>query len=117
MASAVSLEYLQSLFNQPGGLPTLLPATDPTNPGKISPAQLPAGALDSFKGEFADEEALTSAYLTAGMTDFAFNDDTTSFWYWNTELTAWVNQQITASAYAQLSAQAQAVVPYVIIPG
>jgi len=116
MASAISYEYLISLSNQPDGIPRLLPSTDPVNPGKIPPSLMPAGTSCSFKGEYADETAITTAYPVANMADFAFNNATTSFWYWNDTLKEWVNQNITEADYLTLSPLEQAVVPYTIIP-
>jgi len=78
MASSISYEFLQSIKGAPGGLATLTPSTDP-NPGTIPIAQLPAGIISPFKGRFTDETALTTAYPTAHLADYAYNTDTSSF--------------------------------------
>ena len=118
MASAVSLEYLQSLEGVANGLATL----DST--GTIPASQLPTSAIDHFKGQFADETALEAAYPTGSLADYAYVTATNSFWYWNAGLTgtdtpsapAWVNQDITDTDYLALSATAKAMVPYIIVP-
>lgn len=110
MASAISLEYLQSIESQPGGLATLDSA------GTIPENQLPVSALSQFKGEFADEAALIAAHPTATLGSYAYVEDTNTNWYWNRALStpAWVNQEITAAAYIALSAAEKAAVPYII---
>lgn len=112
MASAVSLEYLNSIKGQPDGLATL------DNAGKIPTSQLPAGAVETYKGEFATTGDLTLAYPTGNLADYAYVTATLSYWYWNKALTtpAWVNQEIKDTDYNALSATAKASVPYVIVP-
>ena len=112
MASAVSLEYLKSIQGAPGGIPTL------DDKGEIPIGQLPPGAVSPFKGLFATQADLLSAYPTAEMADYAYVTATNSFWYWNQGLTppAWTNQNITEADYLPLSIEAKAMVPYIIVP-
>ena len=118
MASALSLEYLQSIEGVANGLATL----DST--GAVPLTQLPSSVIGLFKGQFADETSLETAFPTATIADFAFVTATNSFWYWNAGLSstdtpnapAWVNQEITDANYLLLSSTAQAMVPYIIIP-
>ncbi|MCL2572637.1 MAG: hypothetical protein FWE11_09565 [Defluviitaleaceae bacterium] len=114
MASSVSLEYLKSLYGQPGGLPTL------DGDGEIPIGQLPS-IVALFKGQFVDEAALVDEFPTASLACYAFVDDTSSFWYWNAGLEdplapAWVNQEITEDDYDLLTDLAKSMVPYIIIP-
>ena len=110
MASAISYEYLKSREGAINGIATL----DGT--GKVPVAQLPDAAIETYKGEYADEAALILAYPTASLADYAYNTDTSSYWYWNDALgtPAWVNQQITEAAYLALSVAERAAVPYII---
>jgi len=112
MASAVSYEYLKSIQGAPGGIPIL------DGDGKIPDTQLPPTIVSPFKGRYADEAELTSARPTAGIADYAYVDDTLSFWYWNIGLVvpAWVNQEIIADDYDQLSDVEKSMVPYLIVP-
>jgi len=112
MASALSFEYLKAIQGVPNGIPTL------DGDGNIPEAQLPPSATSPFKGEFADVVALTTAYPTAELADYAYVDDTMSFWYWNPALTvpAWVNQEITETDYGTLTAIQKSMIPYLIIP-
>ena len=112
MASAISYEYLQSILNQAEGLPVLDANT------KILAEHLPDEMVTKYKGEFEDEAALIAAYPAATPSDYAYVTDTQSFWYWNAELStaAWVNQQITATAYMALTTAQRAAVPYIIVP-
>jgi len=112
MASAVSFEYLKSIQGAPNGIPTL------DGDGKLPESQLPASMVSPFKGQFADESDLTDEYPTAGLADYAFIDDTSSFWYWNPALViaAWVNQEITEDDYEDLSDLEKSMVPYLIVP-
>jgi len=112
MASAVSYEYLKSIQGVPNGIPTL------DGSGNIPEAQLPPSATSPFKGQFADETELIDEYPTAGIADFAFVDDTASFWYWNAGLTvpAWTNQEIEETDYLLLSNLAKSMVPYLVLP-
>lgn len=109
--STVSFEYLQSIQGVANGLATL--GAD----GVVPVSQLPEGLLNNYKGEFADEAAITAAYATAVLGDYAYNTETASFWYWSPTLSAWVNQEITATAYMALSDAAKKDVPYIIIAG
>jgi len=90
MASSVSLEYLNSVLEKD----------------------------TIYKGQFADDTALETAYLTASLADFAYVDSTSSFWYWNAGLDtpAWADQNITDTDYLSLSPAAQSMVPYIIVP-
>jgi len=113
MANAVSYEYLKSIQGVANGIPTL------DNSGTIPASQLPTPATSPFKGQFTDETALTTAFPTGSLADYAFVDDTGSFWYWNAGLladAAWVNQEIEETDYLALSALAKSMVPYLIIP-
>jgi len=112
MASAVSLEYLKSIKGAPGGIPSL------DENGEIPDIQLPSSAVSPFKGHFADEAELISEYPVAGMADYAYLDDTHSFWYWNAGLivAAWVNQEITETDYDLLDDIEKSMVPYLIVP-
>jgi len=114
MASGVSLEYLKSLLGAPGGIPTL------DDEGEIPITQLPT-LVALFKGQFPDEAALVDAFPEAGLANFAYVDDTLSFWYWNAGLEdplepAWVNQEITEDDYDLLTDLAKSMVPYLIVP-
>lgn len=112
MASALSYELFEAKQGVADGLATL------DGSGKLESGQLPEEAVNPYKGEFADETALTTAHPTADLGDYAYVTGTTSYWYWNSVLAvaAWVNQQITESAYAALTAAERAAVPYVVIP-
>ena len=112
MASAVSLEYLKSLQGAPNGIPVL------DGDGEIPIGQLPSVAISPFKGQYADEAELVGEYPTASLADYAYVDDTSSFWYWNAGLTtaAWVNQEIEEADYLLLSDLAKSMVPYIIVP-
>lgn len=112
MASALSFELFEAKQGVANGLATL------DGSGQLLSAQLPPEAVSCYKGVFADETALTTAHPTADLGDYAYVNDTTSYWYWNSVITtpAWVNQQITESAYAALTAAERAAVPYVVIP-
>jgi len=112
MSSAISLEYLNSIEGVANGLATL----DGT--GKVPIAQIPGGAIETYKGEFADTTALTTAYPTGNLADYAYVTADLAFYYWNSKLgtPAWVNQNITATNYALLSASEKSAVPYIIIP-
>ena len=111
MASAISLEYLKSIQGTPNGIPNL------NENCKIPISQLPPEVNCVFKGQFADEEELKIKYPTAKIADYAFIDETTSFWYWNAGLTvpAWVNQKIEEAEYLNLSEIERSIVPYIII--
>lgn len=112
MASAVSLEYLNSQKGVANGIASL----DGT--GKIPIGQLPSGAVETYKGEFATSALLIAAFPTGSTADYSYVTGTSSYWYWNSGLTvpAWVNQEITATAYLALTAAAKARVPYIIVP-
>ena len=70
----------------------------------------------NFKGSFPTNTALTQAYATASLADYAYVVSTNSYWYWNAGLAtpAWVNQEITEAAYTVLSTAAKAAVPYIV---
>jgi len=116
-ASAVSHEYLKSIQGVPNGIPNL------DDNGEIPPVQLP-DIVTLFKGQFADEAALRTAFPTASIANYAFVDDTASFWYWNPELLDssddpdpdWVNQEISEEDYLALTMLQKSVVPYLVIP-
>jgi len=116
-ANAVSYEYLKSIQGAPNGIPVL------DENGEIPSTQLP-DIVTLFKGRFVDETALKTAFPEAGIANFAFVDDTASFWYWNPELLDssdepdpdWVNQEITEEDYLGLTALQKSVVPYLVIP-
>lgn len=110
MASTISLEYLNSIQGSPNGLATL------DENGIVPVSQLPDNLLNNYKGEFADEAALVAEYATATLGDYAYSTETSSFWYWSPTLSEWVNQEITATAYLALTADAKADVPYIIVP-
>ncbi|MCL2753045.1 MAG: hypothetical protein FWE44_02730 [Defluviitaleaceae bacterium] len=112
MASAVSYEYLKAIQGVPGGIPTL----DPN--GNIPESQLPPTAISPYKGHYVDEAELVDENPTGILADYAFVDDTASFWYWNSALAipAWVNQEITEDDYNVLSELEKSVVPYLIVP-
>lgn len=76
---------------------------------------MPGGAIETYKGEFANEAAIVAAYATANLADYAWNIDTASYWYWNDALSAWANQEITDTDYLALSAPEKAAVPYIIV--
>lgn len=111
MASALSYELFQAKQGAADGLATL------DGSGKLQSGQLPEEAISCYKGEFADEAALVAAHPTAELGDYAYVTASTSYWYWNSVLAvaAWVNQQITETAYLALSAAERAAVPYVVI--
>jgi len=111
MASAVSYEYLISIKGTPNGIPTL------DGNGEIPTSQLPPTVVSPFKGQFADEAELIDEYPTAGLADYAFVDDTASFWHWNPGLVipAWVNQEITETDYLALTDSARSMVPYLVV--
>lgn len=111
MASSVSYELLQAKQGAANGLATLDASA------KLLAVQLPAEAIQVYKGEYATSAALIAAHVTGSLSDYAYVTETTSYWYWNAEITipGWVNQQITEAAYALLSADEKAAVPYIII--
>jgi len=110
MASAISIEYLLSIEGQANGLATL------DANGTVPTDQLPTIAINNFKGEFATAAALQTAYPTAKVADYAYVTATKSFWYWNIELdtAAWVNQEITTTAYNKLTDEQKAGLSYII---
>lgn len=110
MASAISYEFYSSEKGSVNGIATL------DSSGKLTESQLPAAAIDTYKGIYTDEAALIAAYPAASTGDYARNEATSSYWYWNSDLDtpAWVNQEITAVAYDALSEAARAAVPYII---
>lgn len=112
MASAISYEYYNSKLGVANGVATL------DGSGKIPESQLPAGAVETWKGVFANEAALTTAYPTGEAAWYAYNTATKSTWAWNFSLNAWVNTNITDTAYTALTAAAKvSLIPdYVIVP-
>lgn len=110
MASAVSLEYLQGQKGAINGIASL----DGT--GKIPTSQLPASAVETYKGEFATVITLTTAFPIGVTADYAYVTATSSYWYWNSGLAVpiWVNQETSAVAYLALTSAAKARVPYII---
>jgi len=112
MANAVSYEYLKSIQGVPGGIPTL------DDNGEIPVSQLPSEYASPFKGQYPDEAELIGEYPTAQLADYAFVDDTSSFWFWNPglDVPAWVNQEIEETDYIALTALEQSMVPYLVIP-
>jgi len=111
MASAVSYEYLKAIQGVPGGIPVL------DGEGKIPSTQVPLSLL-LFLGRFATEADLIEEYDEAEMANFAYVDETSSFWYWNAASTieAWVNQEITDEDYDLQTDEEKSMVPYLIIP-
>jgi len=112
MSSAVSLEYLESLVNEPNGIAGL------NSSGKLNPSVLPAGSVETYKGQFATTALLIVAFPVGSIADYAYVDATNSFWYWNAKLVVptWVNQVITPALYNALTTAQKACVPYIIIP-
>jgi len=111
MASTIRYEFYSDQLGAASGMASLDAG------GKLPVAQLPDSAVEVYKGSFADESAIVAAYPTGSLADYAYNEDTSSYWYWNAELTvpAWVDQEITATAYDALSTAEQAAVPYIIV--
>lgn len=112
MASSVSYELFQSKQGVANGLATL----DGT--GKVPVSQLPASAIETYKGQYLTSVTLIIAYPVAALADYAYVTATSSYWYWNAALLipAWVNQEITVAAYNLLSAAEKAAVPYIVEP-
>ena len=112
MASAISYELFQAKRGAANGIASL------GSDSKVPVGQLPAEAISPYKGTYATSAALIAAHATADEGDYAYVTETTSYWYWNAALgtPAWVNQQITESAYAALSTAEKAAVPYIVIP-
>lgn len=112
MASAISYEFLQARKGAANGIASL-----DTN-GKVPLTQLPAEVIETYKGEYATSAALMTAYPAATQADYAYVTETNSYWYWNAALAveAWVNQQITETAYNLLTTDQKAAVPYIILP-
>lgn len=112
MASALSYEMFEAQKGAANGIATL------DSSGLVPVSQLPPQAIETYKGEYADEAAIIAAYPSADLADYAWNVDTDSYWYWNQALgtPAWVNQQITEAAYNALSANEQNAVPYMVNP-
>lgn len=111
MASALSYELFQAKQGVANGIATL----DAT--AKIPVSQLPAGAIETYKGEYATSALLIAAYPTGLLTDYAYVTATSSYWYWNAALAipAWVNQQILEAAYLLLTAAEKDAVPYIVV--
>lgn len=109
MASALSYELFQTKQGTANGIATL----DGT--GKVPVSQLPSAAIETYKGEYDTSASLIVAYPTGSIADYAYVDETTSYWYWNPNLAtpAWVNQQIAEAAYLALTTAERAGVPYI----
>lgn len=71
---------------------------------------------NNYKGRFATSAELQTKYPTASLADYAYVNNTSSYWYWNSGLAtpSWVNQEITESAYLALVSAAKAAVPYIV---
>lgn len=71
---------------------------------------------NNYKGNFDTSIKLQTDYPTASLADYAYVNGTASYWYWNAALgtPAWVNQEITESAYIALSDSVKAAVPYIV---
>ena len=112
MSSSISYEYLNSIEGVANGLATL----DGT--GKVPLTQIPGGAIETFKGEYADLTALTTALTTGNLGDYAYVTADLAFYFWNSKIAtpSWVNQNITAINYNLLSATEKSAVPYITIP-
>jgi hypothetical protein len=110
MASALSYELFVAKQGVANGIATL------DGSGLVPVSQLPPAAIETYKGEYADEAALVAAYPTAALADYAYVTATSSYWYWNDALgtPAWVNQQITEANYLLLSPAERAAVPYIV---
>lgn len=111
MSAVISLPYLNAIKGANNGLATL------DGSGKVPASQLPSSATETYKGQFATSVLLIAAFPAASLADYAYVTATNSYWYWNAGLAvpAWVNQEITATAYNALIAAAQTAVPYVIV--
>jgi len=111
MASALSYELFVAKQGVANGIATL----DGT--GKVPVSQLPAAAIETYKGEYATAVLLAAAYPVASLADYAYVTATSTYWYWNRALgvPAWVDQQITEAAYLLLTAAEQAAVPYIVV--
>jgi hypothetical protein len=111
MASSVSYELLQSKQGVANGLATL------DGSGKVPVSQLPAQAVETYKGQYTTSALLIAAHPTGTIADYAYvTTETSSYWYWNVAIPGWVNQQITEAAYLLLSAAEKAAVPYIVEP-
>ena len=110
MASALSYELFVAKQGVADGIATL----DAT--GKLPVSQLPASAIETYKGEYTLITDLTTAYPLATLADYAYVDETLSYWYWNDvlDVPAWVNQQISETDYLDLDADERAAVPYIV---
>lgn len=111
MASAISYEFYTLVKGNPNGIASL------DGDGKLLVSQLPPSAVETYKGEYDTEAALVAAFETASLGDYAYVSGTGSYWYWNdaTDPHAWVNQEISSTAYSALSAAEKAAVPYIVV--
>jgi len=111
MASAISYEFYSAKLGVANGLATL------DSSGYIPVGQLPPSAVETYKGEYATEAALVLAFPSGALADYAYVTDSLSYWYWNASLVlpAWVNQEISETAYNALSAAEKAAVPYIVV--
>lgn len=113
MSALVSIEYLQSLYNEPYGIPEL------DENGKIDASLLPASDGNVYLGEFTDVTALSTKYPTAAYGYYATVAG--AVYYYNAAMAsgtgAWTPEQIRVSDYLALSdAQKNGQPNWVIIP-
>jgi hypothetical protein len=110
MASAVSYELFQAKQGVANGIATL------DGSGTVPVSQLPASAIETYKGEYATSALLIAAYPVALLADYAYVTATSSYWYWNAALAvpAWVDQQILEADYLLLTVAERAGVPYIV---
>ncbi|HOO22062.1 MAG TPA: hypothetical protein PKY53_00055 [Clostridia bacterium] len=111
MPSAVSYELLKAKMGAANGIATL------DSGGRVPVNQLPQGVFGPYRGQYPTVNALTSAFPTGAIADYAYVTGTNSFWYWNAGLVipAWVNQLISEADYLNLTPAARAAVPYIVI--
>lgn len=83
---------------------------------KIPISQIPAAAIETYKGEYTTSSALQTAYASASLADYAYVTGTSSYWYWNSASSpaAWVNQQVTEADYNALDSAVRAAAPYIV---
>lgn len=108
----LSYELYQSKLGVANGVATL------DGSGLIPESQLPPGAVETWKGVFADATALTTAYPVGQAAWYAYNTATSSTWAWNFKTNAWVNTNINETDYNALTAAAKkSLIPeYVLVP-
>lgn len=112
MSAVISYDFYSARRGAANGFASL------DSGGKVPVAQLPNEAIETYKGQYATQVALTTACPAGVLADYAYVTATNSYWYWNSGLTtpAWVNQQIAETAYNALTTAAQQAVPYVVMP-